>query len=451
MFFIKDKSFYKKILTIAVPITLQSLITFAINMMDTVMVGSLGEIALSASSLSGQVFFVLSILCFGIGGGGSVLTSQFWGKKDRESISKTLSIIIKLSLSVGLIMMLLAMLIPGTLLSFYTNDASVIQSGIPYLRLVSVIYPFFAVLTSISVIFRTISQVKISVLANSVAFVLNVFFNWIFIFGKFGMPELGLTGAAIGTIIARIVEFLIIVTYLFFKDKQINFTLKDLLGFDRGIFKKYLKNGINVLISDALLVAGLTSLTMILGRLGPEMIAANSICSIVIQLSTIFITGIGSSGLVIIGNTIGEGKLKLAKEQSKTFLMISIIIGLIASFVIMVAKPIAIDFYNVEQVTKDISYQLMNGAAFIIVFQVPAVVLTKGILRGGGDTKFLLFADIIFLWVLSIPLGILAAFVFKLSPAYIYICLKFDEIIKAVWCTIRMLGNKWIKDVTLQN
>lgn len=445
---IKDRSFYKKVLTIAIPITLQSLITFAINMMDTVMVGSIGEIPLSAASLSGQIFFITTVICFGVGGGGAVLTSQFWGKDDRESISKTLSIIIKINIIVGIIFLLLSFFVPDRLLTFYTNDKDVIQAGIPYLKVVSVMYPLFCITTSISIIFRTISQIRISVIANCVAFLLNVLFNWIFIFGKFGAPALGLTGAAIGTIISRFVECSIMVIYLFFFDKKLNFTLSKFLYFDKSIFKKYLGTGINVLISDAILVAGLTSLTMILGRLGPEMIAANSICSIVIQLSTISIAGIGNSGLVLIGNTIGEGKLSLAKSQSKTFLLIAIITGLVSAIVITLAKSIAIDFYNVSQETKNIAYQLMDGAAIIVIFQVPSIVLTKGILRGGGDTKFLLFADVMFLWVLSIPLGMLAAFVFKFPPALIYICLKSDEIIKSIWCTIRMFGNKWIRDIT---
>lgn len=449
MFIIKDKSFYKKVLTIAVPITIQSLITFAINMMDTIMVGSLGEIPLSAASLSGQIFFITTVLCFGVGGGGAVLSSQFWGKNDRESISKTLSIVLKLNFIIGLIFLGLSLFVPRQLLMFYTNDGAVIEAGVHYLRAVAVMYPLFCITTSISIIFRTISQIKISVIANSAAFLLNVFFNWVFIFGKLGAPALGLTGAAIGTIIARLVECLIIVFYLFFINKKIKFTLKDLKIFDKNIFKKYLKNGINVLISDAILVFGLTGLTMILGRLGPEMVAANSICSIIIQLSTISIAGVANSGLVIIGNTIGSGKLNLAKLQAKTFLFISAVTGVVSAIIIVLVKPIAIDFYNVSQQTKDIAYQLMNGAAFIIIFQVPSTVLTKGILRGGGDTKFLLFADVAFLWILSIPLGILAAFVFKFSPAFIYICLKFDEIVKYILCGFRMFSNKWVKDITI--
>lgn len=449
MFIIKDRSFYKKVLTIAVPITIQSLITFAINMIDTIMVGSLGEIPLSAASLSGQIFFITTVLCFGVGGGGAVLTSQFWGKNDKESISKTLSIVIKLNFIVGLIFLALSLFIPKQLLMFYTNDGSVIEAGVHYLKSVAIMYPLFCITTSISIIFRTISQIKISVIANSVAFVLNVFFNWVFIFGKLGAPALGLTGAAIGTIISRFVECLIIVLYLFFINKKVKFTLKDLMYFDKNIFKKYLNNGINVLISDAILVFGLTGLTMILGRLGPEMVAANSICSIIIQLSTISIAGVANSGLVIIGNTIGSGKLNLAKLQAKTFLLISVVTGIVAAVIIVFVKPIAIDFYNVSQQTKDIAYQLMNGAAFIIIFQVPSTVLTKGILRGGGDTRFLLFADVAFLWILSIPLGILAAFVFKFPPALIYICLKFDEIVKYVLCGFRMFSNRWVKDITV--
>lgn len=433
---------------IAVPITLQSLITFAINMMDTVMVGQLGEIPLSAVSISGQIFFVTTILCFGISGGGAVLTSQYWGKNDKESVSKTLSLILKINIIMGIIVMLLSIMIPGTLLRLYNNDTRVIEEGISYLRTAALMYPLFCITTGIAIIFRTVSQIKISVIANCAAFILNVFFNWVLIFGYLGMPKLGLRGAAIATVIARFVECIIMVSYLLFKDKKIKFKISQLFKFDKLIFKQYLKSGINILISDAILVAGLTSLTMILGRLGPEMIAANSICSIVIQLSTITISGIGNSGLVIIGNTIGEGNIEKAKKLSKKFLVISIITGIIAAVIISLTKHIAVDFYNVGQTTKEIAYKLMDGAAFIVIFQVPSVVLTKGILRGGGDTKFLLLADVIFLWILSIPLGMIAAFWLKLSPALIYICLKSDEIIKSIWCTFRMFGNKWIKDVT---
>lgn len=446
--FIKDKDFYKRVLMIAVPITLQSLITFAINMMDTVMVGQLGEIPLSAVSISGQIFFVTTILCFGISGGGAVLTSQYWGKNDKESVSKTLSLILKINIIMGIIVMLLSIMIPGTLLRLYNNDTRVIEEGISYLRTAALMYPLFCITTGIAIIFRTVSQIKISVIANCAAFILNVFFNWVLIFGYLGMPKLGLRGAAIATVIARFVECIIMVSYLLFKDKKIKFKISQLFKFDKLIFKQYLKSGINILISDAILVAGLTSLTMILGRLGPEMIAANSICSIVIQLSTITISGIGNSGLVIIGNTIGEGNIEKAKKLSKKFLVISIITGIIAAVIISLTKHIAVDFYNVGQTTKEIAYKLMDGAAFIVIFQVPSVVLTKGILRGGGDTKFLLLADVIFLWILSIPLGMIAAFWLKLSPALIYICLKSDEIIKSIWCTFRMFGNKWIKDVT---
>ena len=177
---------------IAVPITLQSLITFAINMMDTVMVGQLGEIPLSAVSISGQIFFVTTILCFGISGGGAVLTSQYWGKNDKESVSKTLSLILKINIIMGIIVMLLSIMIPGTLLRLYNNDARVIEEGISYLRTAALMYPLFCITTGIAIIFRTVSQIKISVIANCAAFVLNVFFNWVLIFGYLGMPKLGL-------------------------------------------------------------------------------------------------------------------------------------------------------------------------------------------------------------------------------------------------------------------
>lgn len=446
--FINNKNLYKQILGIALPISLQSLISFGINIMDTIMVGKLGETKLSAASLSSQIFFIITILCFGIGGGGAILASQFNGKKHKESISKTLSIVIKLNTLIGILFLFLSLIIPSKLLMFYTDNINVIMEGIPYLKLVSLMYPLFCITVSISIILRTVSKIKISVISNIVAFLLNMIFNWILIFGKLGFPALGLRGAAIGTIISRTIECIIMIIYLFFIDKKINFTFKDLIIFDREIFKKYIQTGINVLISDAILVVGLTGITIILGKFGYEMIAANSICSILIQLSTVLTSGIGNAALVIIGNTIGEGNIEDAKKKANTFLIISIIVGIVSGLGSLIFKGILIDSYNVSYETKIIANKLINGAAIIMIFKVPTIVITKGILRGGGDTKFLLFIDIVFLWILSIPLG-LFSLRFKLPVTIMYLFLKSDEIAKFICCIVRMNSNKWIKDITV--
>lgn len=445
---VKDKKFYKAMIAICVPIALQSMISFGVNMMDTLMVGSLGEIALSAASLSGQIFFVLMVLNFGLGGGAAVLTAQFWGKKDKESVKKTLSMISKFSLVVSLIFMFAALMFPEVLLKLYTNEQAVIEAGVPYIRLVALMYPIFSVMTTTSIVLRTVGEVKISAIANGISFGLNVLFNYIFIFGKFGAPAMGLTGAAVGTIIARFVEGTIVLTYLLKYEKKIDFNLKDYLGFDKDIFKKYIKLGVNVLISDALLVAGLTSLTMIMGRMGSEMVAANSISSIVMQLATILVGGLASASSIMTGNNVGKGNYEKARKEGITFLIVGIAVGIIGAIIIVVLKPVMISFYNVSDSTKEIAYQLMNTSALIVLFQTPGGILTKGVLRGGGDTKFLMIADVLFLWVISIPLGFMAGLVWTLPPAIVFLCLKIDEIIKCLWCAVRVFGDKWIVNIT---
>lgn len=445
----RESNFYKKMLAIAIPITLQNLITIGINMADTMMLGSLGEVALSASALANQFAFVFLVIHFGLAGGAGVLTGQFWGKGDKESIEKTLSMMFKISAVFCFTFFILGSFFPEQIMRIYTPDLNVIIEGGKYLKILS----FAFLVQGFSVIaigiLRTVGVVKLALVSTAISFLANIFLNWMFIFGNLGAPRLGAAGAAVGTLIARIIEFLIVIIYLLFIDKKIQFKIKNIFKHDKAILKDYLRHGTPVLISDFILVIGLNMLSVIMGRMGSEMVAANSINTVLQQFSTVFLMGIANASGVIIGNTVGAKEYEKAEEYAKTFLVLALLVGCFSGVLIFTMKNVMIGFYDVTGTTKEIAYQLMNTTAILVVFSSVGSTLTKGVLRAGGDTKFLMKADVLFLWLLAIPLGFIAGVILKLPAGIVFLCLKIDEIIKSIWCTKRLLKDKWIKNVTL--
>ena len=446
--FIKDKKFYKKAAAIAIPISLQSLIVIGVNMTDTIMVGSLGENALSGTALANQFITIFHIGCMGISMGASVLTSRFWGMKDIASLKKTITIMLRFCILLSLLFMTATIISPSFLMRIYTPDEDVILQGVLYYKWMVPCYLLLGLSLTCTIILRSVGQVKIPLLASIGAFFINIFFNYMFIFGKLGAPKMGTEGAALGTMIGRLFEFLFICVYFFFIDKKIQYRLKDLFLNCKSIIHNYVSISIPVFISDMLLALGNSAVAMVMGRIGKDFVSANSITVVTQQLTTVFIQGICHSGSIITGHTLGEGKKKKAQEQAYTFLAIGIIIGAIAGVLILAVSNKVVNYYNISEETKEIARQLMNSIAFIVVFQSMNSILTKGVLRGGGDTKFLMLADILFLWILSLPLGFMAGLVWHLPAYWIYFCLKIDQIVKAIWCIFRLRSGKWIKVIS---
>ena len=445
--FVKDKHFYKTVAAISIPIALQSLINVGVSMTDTMMLGSFGEITLSAASLANQFCFIFLIINFGLGGGAGVLSGQFWGKKDTNSINKVLSILIRSSVIFALLFLCLSQFVPEKIMAIYTKEANVSAQGIMYLKIVSLSFIFQGISTTVNILFRTVESVKVALFGSLASFVFNVFLNWVLIFGNLGAPQLGIQGAAIATLTSRIIEFTVVMIYLFKIDKKLKFKFKYLFKLDVELLKNYIKVGGPVLISDLILALGLNMVSVIMGRMGSDMVAANSISSVVLQFTNVFLMGVANASGVITGNTVGEGKFDLAQERAITFVGMAVMLGGFSSILIFILKDFVIDFYNISSNTKQMDIQLMNSTSFLVIFMAVASLLTKGVLRAGGDTKFLMIADIFFLWAVSIPLGAIAGLVFKLPAGIVLICLKIDEIIKGLWCVARLLSKKWIKAV----
>ena len=445
--FVKEKSFYKLILSIAVPVVLQNMITIGVNIMDTLMLGNYGEVQLSASSLANEFINIYHIMCMGMSMGAAVLTAQYYGAGNNPSLKKIVTIVLRMGLVIAAAFAVVTLLFPEELMRLYTPDEAVIEKGVLYFRISAVTYVLLGVSLILTNILRTVHQVRFPLVLSIVTFCVNVFFNWVFIYGRLGAPEMQIEGAALGTVIARLVECGSLVAYFFVFDKRIGYRIKDLFMKCGDHVRVYITYAIPVMVSDTLLALGNSAVSIIMGHIGASFVAANSIISQTVRLSTVFNQGLSSASSVITGNTLGKGERDKAYHQGVTFLCLSILIGLAAAVVILLISPLLVESFNITQETKDIAYQLMASVSVMMVFQTVQSVLTKGVLRGGGDTRFLMLADILFLWLASIPLGYLCGLVWHLSPFWIYAALKIDWVIKSVWCIFRLRSKKWIRVV----
>ena len=458
--FVKDRVFYQKLLYIAIPVSLQGIVMFGLNVTDTVMVGRLGEASIAGVALGNQFSFLYQVTCFGIAAGMGVLTAQFWGKEDRDAIRAGLSIIIRIAFVVGTIFMIAALCFPTHIMGIYSTDVAVKAEGAAYLRLLALGYLLVGLMTMSASTLRTVGVVRLMLLANCVALVLNVFFNWMFIFGNLGAPRLGTAGAALSTTICRLIEFGIVMVYLLKIDSRIRFKLHMLRKWDKEIFRNYFKNGVPVMVSDMFLGVGGNMVSVILGRMGTAVISASSITNVVLQMSAVFLMGVSNASGIITGNTIGAGEYEKAKGYGKTFLALAAIISVFTVACIQLVKNVVFQeimiggspflLFHVEESTKEVAMQLFNATSVIVVFMALSHMLTKGILRAGGDTRFLMVIDVVFLWAVSLPLGFLTGLYFKLPPYVVFFCLRSDEVIKSIWCLFRFFGGKWMRDVTIK-
>ncbi|MBE6598320.1 MAG: MATE family efflux transporter [Ruminococcaceae bacterium] len=445
--YLGTRELYLKMAKIAIPVSLQQLITVGINLMDTIMLSSMGDAQLSASSLAGQFITLFQICCMGIGMGASVLTSRFWGMGEKDSLKKTITIMLRFLVVFAAIFTAATIAAPALIMRIYTPEQPLIDYGVIYLRWMIPTYICMGLSLTCTIVLRTVGQVRVPLVCSIFAFFVNVFCNWVFIFGKLGAPRMEIAGAALGTLIARVFELAFICGYFFFIDKRIRYRLRDVLMNCRDLVREYFRVSIPVLISDGLLALGNNAVAMVMGRIGEAFVAANSVTTVVQQLSSVLTTGISNASGIITGHTMGEGNYEKAQKQGYTFLILGFLIGCAAALVIAILRSPIINYYDVSPEAKAIAYDLMDAIIIIIIFQSMNSILTKGVLRAGGDTKFLMLGDILFLWVASIPLGALAGLVFHWSSFWIYTMLKIDQIIKCVWCYYRLKSGKWLKKI----
>lgn len=452
---IKEKKFYKTLFAIMIPIALQNVLSVTVSLVDSLMVGTLGEVAIAAVSVAGQPFFLFNIITFGLASGAGVLISQYWGKGEIKAIKSILALVLQIALVLGVIFCILNLVMPDKLAALYlkksdANAPQVISEAVSYMQVMSVAYILHGLTNTTFMVIRNVEKVKIALFSNIVAICVNVFLNYCLIFGKLGCPALGVKGAAIATVIAKGVEFSIMFIYMTFIDKVLKFKIyKDIFTFDKRLFKDYIKFSSPVVVNEATWALGATVLALILGKISSSVIAAYSIVQIVYQMSSVFLFGVGAAAAVIIGKAIGEKADKnRIKDISFTFQIVSLVVGLVCFSLILMLKQPILSLYSIPPETYKIASDMMIVFAILSIFVAFSVTNMLGILRGGGDTKAVMIMDVLFLYAVSIPLGALCGLVFKLPIFITFMALKSDEIIKCFISIIRVFKNNWIKDVT---
>jgi len=436
----------KQMLSIALPIMLQSLILSLINLTDVFMIGRVGEVEIASVGLSNQILFVFMLFCMGINNAGAIFIAQYFGRNDKSKIKNILAISVSLSLILASTFALLAYFIPDKLMAIYTNDIRVINVAVPYLKIVAISYIFTAFTIVYSTLLRSMGNTKMAMYASIVTLIINITLNYLLIFGNFGFPKMGVAGAGLATTIARLFEICTIVFISFKKDYDIFLKLKHFKDISLSHLKEFFKTGLPVIGSHVIWSLGTTTLFMIYARVGTDAVTAMNISGSLERIAFISIVGVGSAVGVIVGQELGRGNYENAYKLSKNMLKLNAFLGFIVAIILFVSAEFLVKFYNIPDEIKLLSANVIR--IFAISLPLKALNFTNmvGILRSGGDTRYIFIVDLIGMWLAGIPMAFLG---YKLAyPIYIVFLMALsEELVKVTGSMTRFVSKKWIKSL----
>lgn len=445
--FLRDRSFWRKVLTIAIPVALQNLISTSLNLSDNLMVGQLGEKAIGALSLANQITFLVILFTFGVSSGASVFASQYWGARDIAGVRRTQGMSTLLAGSAALVFMTIGLLMPETLMSFYTPDREIQALGAQYLRISAFGFPLAAISMSFAMILRSVGRIRMPLAMSIIALVLNVILNFGLIFGLWGLPAMGVAGSALGTLIARMVEASGLVIMSYIRKTPNAGRMAELFHFPRVYLVSYLKTAIPVIGNEMGWSLGTTTLMGIYAHMGATALAAVTISDTVLQFVNMMIFGSVNAAAIIIGNTVGEGRQHRARLEARRFGHFSIFLGLLAGLMLVAASPFLPNIFNVSLATRQDASLLLLVWAMMIPFRSFLYHLTVGVFRGAGDTHTALLLEVGGVWGLSVPLALLGSVVLHLPIAGVFALVGLQDVIISALAARRLRSGKWLKPV----
>lgn len=446
--FTKDKNFYKTLLLLAIPVALQNLITFAVGFADNLMVSSLGDNAVSGVYMGNQIQTFLQVFSVGIEGAILVLATQYWGKKDTKTIKKIVAVGLQFSVFFGLIISAICVMFSQGVISLFTNEASVIQTGAAYLRIVCFSYVFFCITQSLIASMRSVEIARIGLFVSAVSLFTNVGLNYALIFGKFGFSPMGIKGAAVATLISRMIECGFMIFYVLIFEKKLCLKLSDFWQSDRAIRRDFIKYGLPIIAGQAVWSINMMANSAILGRFSEEVITATSVANTMNTLAYVTMNGMSSAVGIITGKTVGAGKLDLMKEYAKTVQIMFFILGLLTGGAVFLLKDPFIALYSgITASAAHYSNQFITVLAITLIGTCYQAAGLFGLVKSGGDISFVFKNDAFFVFLVVLPSAIAASFLGY--PAWVvFACLKCDQIFKCFVAFFKINSYNWMKNLT---
>lgn len=449
-FFTKDKQFYKQLFSLLTVVAMQNLVAYSVNMADNVMLGSYSQQALSGAAVVNQIFFVVQQLTLAVGDGLVVLGSQYWGKGQPEPICRLAGAALKLAFLCGLAIVAACSLFPRQILMIFTSDEEILSQGIRYLGLIKYTFALFMLTSVLVAALRCVKTVNISFSISVVSLIINVSVNYTLIFGRFGFPEMGIRGAAVGTLIARSTELLIVLVYLWKVDRKLNLFASNFLKRSPALSRDYRKVAAPIVISNMLWAVSIPMQTAILGRISSEAIAANSVATTFYQYMKVVMVAMSSSSAVMIGNAIGSGDMRRVRSDARTLSVIDLGIGAVLACILFTTRGFLLSFYNMTDTALVLADHLIVIMSIVMLGMAYQMPVSSGIIRGGGDVEFTLYMNLISMWGIVVPLSFASAFWWKWPVEAVVLVLQSDQIFKSLPIFIRFCSYKWVKELTRQ-
>ena len=450
---IEKNAVYKKVLKIGLPVAIENMVYSLMNFIDVFMVGKenvllgLGTVAVAGLGAANQIFMIFMTSLFGMNSGGGILAAQYFGNKDYKNLKKCLGITVIVGFLFSLLFLFNGLFMPKFVISVFTEDKNVIKIGAEYLQVVAWTYPLIGVGFAFNMQLRAIGQTKYSFYSSLIGLVLNIIINYTLIFGHFGFPAMGVRGAAIATIIARIISTCYIIFIIYKLKLPIAGKINELFSLTISFFIKVMKISLPVFIHEILWVIGASTYFAIFGRMGTNFVASVQIVKSISSLVLTLLFGLSSATSAIIGNEIGAGNEKGAYKYSIILLKVAIICGIIIGLLVFFISPLILKLMNVNPGIYPMTRQIVMAEIFVIIAKSISLQLVVGILRAGGDTFWTMFVDLVPLWFVAIPLTYFAGLYSGLPVAIVYLLSCSDEVIKVIPCIRRLKSKKWINNL----
>ncbi|MEK4434438.1 MULTISPECIES: MATE family efflux transporter [Paenibacillus] len=443
-----NRDFNRELMTLVIPIALQNLISATVISVDVLMLGMISQSAMSAVSLAGQITFALSLFYMGMSAGASILTAQYWGKKDTSTIQRILSIACMFSFGVSILFFLSSFFLPDTLMRLFTNDAELIQYGSRFLQMNSFSYLVMGISQMYLSVIRSMENAKLSAWISSLGLILNILLNTICIFVLFpSRPEVAISAVALATVLARVVELTCCILHSIIKG-PIRFRLPVRDSIQRNLLKDFLKYTLPVQGNYMVWGGALTATAAIIGHVNSDLVAANSIASVVKNLAVVLCGGIATGGSVLVGKYLGQGELEKAKYAGNKMCFYALWFGVIAGCMILLIKPLVYSVANLNATAQSYLDGMLYISAYYCIAKSINSTTIAGIFTAGGDSKFGFWCDTVVMWFIILPLSYLSAFVWHVPPILLYTFISLDEIIKLPIALMRYRQYKWLNNLT---